>query len=71
MNRRILVKVSPTGGITIEAEGFQGKGCTDATKAIEEALGARMARTVKPEFARQETRQPLRQPLGNGGSEEP
>ena len=31
MKRRILVKVSPTGEITVEAEGFQGKGCEAAT----------------------------------------
>jgi hypothetical protein len=69
VSRRILVKVSPTGGITVEAEGFQGKGCTDATKAIEEALGSRTARTLKPEFQRNVASQPLRQQLGNGGGE--
>jgi hypothetical protein len=69
VSRRILVKVSPTGGITVEAEGFQGKGCTDATKAIEEALGSRTARTPKPEFQRNVASQPLRQQLGNGGGE--
>ncbi|MBX3742493.1 MAG: DUF2997 domain-containing protein [Akkermansiaceae bacterium] len=69
MSRRILVKVSPTGGITVEAEGFQGKSCTDATNAIEEALGSRTARTLKPEFVRQVASHPLRQQLGNGGEE--
>jgi hypothetical protein len=69
VSRRILVKVSPTGGITVEAEGFQGKGCTDATKAIEDALGSRTARTLKPEFVRQVASQPLSQQLGNGGGE--
>ncbi|MBX3743550.1 MAG: DUF2997 domain-containing protein [Akkermansiaceae bacterium] len=69
MSRRILVKVSPTGGITVDAEGFQGKGCTDATKAIEEALGSRTARTLKPEFQRKVASQPLHQQLGNGGGE--
>lgn len=69
MSRRILVKISPTGGISVEAQGFRGKGCTDATKAIEEALGSRTARTLKPEFVRQEAGQPLRQQLGNGGEE--
>jgi hypothetical protein len=69
MNRRILVKVSPTGGIIVEAEGFHGRGCTEATKAIEEALGTRTARTLKPEFVRQEASQPLRQQLDGGGGE--
>jgi hypothetical protein len=69
VSRRILVKVSPTGEITVEAKGFRGKSCTDATKAIEDALGSRTARTLKPAFVRQEARQPLRQQLGNGGEE--
>ena len=49
MSRRILVKVSPFGEITVEADGFQGKGCEAATRAIEEALGKRTVRTLKPE----------------------
>ncbi len=69
MSRRILVRVSPTGEISVEAEGFRGKGCIDATKAIEDALGTRTARTLKPEFLRQEANQPLRQQIGNGGVE--
>ena len=37
--RRIHVRVSPNGDITVEADGFQGQGCEAATKAIEDALG--------------------------------
>lgn len=69
MSRSIIVKVSPTGEITVEAEGFKGKSCIDATKAIEEALGTRTSRGLKPEFQRQEASQPLRQQLGNGEGE--
>lgn len=68
MSRRILVKVSPTGEIVVEADGFQGKGCVDATKAIEEALGTRSARALKPEFQRQSITHG-RQIIGNGGGE--
>ena len=53
MSRRIHVRVSPFGEITVEAEGFQGKGCEAATKAIEEALGKPRERTRKPDFWRQ------------------
>ena len=49
MSRRILVRVSPTGDIQVEAEGYQGKGCEAATQAIELALGKRTGRTLKPE----------------------
>jgi hypothetical protein len=66
--RRILVKVSPVGEITVEAEGFHGKGCEAATKAIEEALGKPRERTRKPDFWRQTNRQSNQQQLGEGGS---
>ncbi|WP_193211171.1 DUF2997 domain-containing protein [Luteolibacter marinus] len=49
MSRRILVRVSETGDIQVEAEGFQGKGCETATQAIEQALGKRTRRELKPE----------------------
>ena len=66
MSRRILVKVSPFGEITVEAEGFQGKGCEAATKAIEDALGKPRQRTRKPDFWRQSNRQNNQQQLGEG-----
>jgi hypothetical protein len=65
--RRIIVKVSPTGEITVEADGFQGKGCEAATKAIEEALGKPKERTRKPEYWRQAQRQQNEQQVGGGG----
>jgi hypothetical protein len=68
MSRRILVKVSPVGEITVEAEGFQGKGCEAATKAIEDALGKPRERTRKPDFWRQSNRSQNQQQLGEGGS---
>ena len=49
MSRRILVRVAPDGALTVEADGFQGKGCEAATQAIEQALGKRTGRTLKPE----------------------
>jgi len=66
--RRILVRISPNGETTVEAEGFQGKGCEAATKAIEEALGKPRERTRKPDFWRQNQRQQNHQQLGEGGS---
>jgi len=49
VSRRVLVRVSPTGDIQVEAEGFQGKACEAATREIEQALGTRTGRTLKPE----------------------
>ena len=68
MSRRIHVRVSPIGEITVEADGFQGKGCEAATKAIEEALGKPRERTRKPDFWRQSQRGQHQQTLGEGGS---
>ena len=66
MSRRIHVRVSPFGEITVEADGFQGKGCEAATKAIEEALGQTRGRTRKPDFWRQSQRHQNHQQLGEG-----
>ena len=66
MSRRIHVRVSPFGDITVEAEGFKGKGCEAATQAIEEALGRKTGRTRKPDFWRQSNRQSNHQQLGEG-----
>jgi hypothetical protein len=67
MSRRILVRVAPDGALTVEAEGFQGKGCEAATQAIEQALGERVERTLKPEHRQSQVRQQS-QSLGNGES---
>jgi hypothetical protein len=68
MSRRIHVRVTPTGEITVEADGFQGKGCEAATKAIEEALGKPRERTRKPDYWRRSNRNTNQQQLGEGGS---
>lgn len=65
--RRIHVRISPIGEITVEAEGFKGQGCEAATKAIEEALGKPRSRTRKPDYWRQSNRHSTQQQLG--GSE--
>lgn len=66
MSHRIIVRVSPSGNITVEAAGFNGKGCEAATKAIEDALGKPGTRTREPDFWRQETTGRNQQKLGGG-----
>ena len=39
-----------TGRTTIEAQGFQGSSCLEATKALTAKLGPPTARQLKPEF---------------------
>lgn len=48
--KQVLINVSATGEVTIEAVGFKGQACTKATEAIEKALGMPGKRTHKPEF---------------------
>ena len=40
MKRRIIVRVFPDGRTTIEAKGFTGRKCLDATRFIEEGLAS-------------------------------
>lgn len=49
--RKIKIKIDGMGTPTIEAEGFNGGDCTQATEGIERALGgAQDARNYKPEY---------------------
>jgi hypothetical protein len=68
VSRQIHVRISPAGDITVEAQGFQGKGCEAATKAIEDALGKPRERTRKPDYWRQSNRHQNSQQLGEGGA---
>lgn len=50
--RSIEVVISPLGKVTVEAKGFDGQGCEDATKPIEDALAGKggVSRELKPEW---------------------
>ena len=50
MTKTIEISVSPIGDIRIDAVGFQGTGCQEATRFLEEALGNIQQREKKPEF---------------------
>lgn len=38
-DQRIEVLIGPDGSVKIEAQGFAGSACEQATKALEDALG--------------------------------
>ena len=53
--KSIEVTVSPIGEISIEAVGFKGADCEQATRFLEEALGTIQRKTKKPEYHQRTT----------------
>lgn len=54
MERAILIHFDAgTGEVKIEAEGFEGLSCLEATQPFEEALGIVSDHTYKPESQQQ------------------
>ena len=48
---KIVIDISPAGGVTIDAQGFKGKSCTKATEQIELVLGGgAVKRKEKPSY---------------------
>ena len=50
MKRTIEIIIGSTGEIKIDAIGFKGPDCEQATKFLEEALGVIGQKTKKPEY---------------------
>lgn len=46
----ITVTESADPEITVEVEGFVGKGCTALTKGIQDAIGSTVKEDFKPEY---------------------
>jgi len=55
--KTIEIIISPTGQLTVNAAGFQGADCEQATAFLEQALGEAGQKQRKPEWYRQVTRQ--------------
>jgi hypothetical protein len=56
MNRTIEIIISPAGEIQIDAVGFKGPDCEQATRFLEEALGVVGQNVKKPEYHQRGTR---------------
>ena len=63
MNRSIEIFIAPDGTLTIDAIGFKGADCDQATKFLEQALGLTAEKRRKPEY-HQTTRRQNQQRLG-------
>jgi hypothetical protein len=49
--KTIIIEVAPGGKVTVEADGFTGKTCVEATAFIEQALGPPASkRRTKPAY---------------------
>ena len=56
MNRTIEIIIGTTGEIQIDAVGFKGPDCEQASKFLEEALGVVGRKVKKPEYHQRSTR---------------
>jgi hypothetical protein len=60
--KTIEITISPTGHTKVETRGFTGGECREASRFVEQALGARTAETLTAEHHQgQQTAQELRQ----------
>jgi hypothetical protein len=50
MTRIIEITISPQGKLTVQTKGFAGSSCQDATKLLEQALGAVVNDQHTPEY---------------------
>ena len=50
MKRSIEIIIGPAGEIKMDAVGFKGPDCEQATRFLEEALGVVGQKTKKPEY---------------------
>lgn len=49
--QRIIIDITPAGSVSIDAQGFQGRACEQATQEIELVLGGgAVKRNPKPEY---------------------
>jgi Protein of unknown function (DUF2997) len=63
MSRSIEILIAPDGTLTIDAVGFKGADCDQATKFLEQALGLTAEKQRKPEY-HQTMRRQSQQKLG-------
>ncbi len=50
MNRVIEVVILPGGETRVQAKGFRGATCQEATRFLEQTLGAKIRDQLTPEF---------------------
>ncbi len=58
--KSIIITIATDGSASVDAQGYTGSECKDATKAIERALGVTSHDTDKPELHRASPQQQTR-----------
>ena len=53
MQKEIIVNLNPDGSIEVQASGYKGRDCLQATKPYEDSLGVVGKRRPKPELRAQ------------------
>jgi hypothetical protein len=53
--KTLTVTATPTGAVSVEADGFKGQGCTAASEFLTQALGTVASVTKKPEHSQVST----------------
>ena len=61
---QITVDITPDGAVSIDAVGFSGADCEQATRFLEKALGQVSRRAKKPEYWQQSAVRKQTQQLG-------
>jgi hypothetical protein len=62
LNKTIEITVDGEGRVTVETKGFAGGSCREASRFVEEAIGARTSERLTAEFHQaQAGREDLRQ----------
>lgn len=51
--KKLNIKISPEGDVEIDAQGFRGPECEEATRDIERAIGTVQDRKRKDEYYQQ------------------
>jgi hypothetical protein len=48
--KKIVIEIDKDGTVHMEALGFEGQGCHDALRELQQRLGKEISSTKKPEF---------------------
>lgn len=62
--KTIEIIVSPKGDTQLQTKGFQGRSCQDASRFLEQALGAKVSDSLTAEYYQQA---PAAQQIHQGG----